>query len=90
MQQKTTQAPGPNGSGMTNGIAPEVHDRRAVLGKLVAGGVALAGCTLLPEKWLPPFVEFGILPAHAATSGVKFPEFAAAYGNHPSKVTMYF
>lgn len=80
MQQKTTQAPSPNGGGVTNETAPEVHDRRTVLGKFVAGGVALAGCTLLPEKWLPPFAEFGTLPAHAATSGVKFPESAAAYG----------
>lgn len=80
MQQKSTEIIGQHGTGMTNVTAPVIHDRRTVLGKLVVGGVALAGCTLLPEKWLPPFAEFGTLPAHAVTSGVKFPAAAAAYG----------
>ena len=80
MQQKTKQITGQNGLGTINGTAPATHDRRTVLGKLVVGGVALAGCTLLPEKWLPPFAEFGTLPAHAVTSGVKLPDSAVAYG----------
>lgn len=44
--------------------------RRTVIRKLAVGSVALAGCSMLPEKWTTPIMEFGSLPAHATTSGV--------------------
>ena len=43
--------------------------RRSVIKKMAVGSAALAGCSVLPEKWVPPLVEFGALPAHATTSG---------------------
>ncbi len=49
--------------------APENHDRRKILKKLAIGTAAVAGCSVLPSKWLSPVVEFGVLPAHAVTSG---------------------
>ena len=48
---------------------PVQLDRRSVIRKLAVGTAALAGCSVLPEKWTTPFVEFGTLPAHATTSG---------------------
>ncbi|CAK8725511.1 Twin-arginine translocation signal domain-containing protein [Candidatus Electrothrix laxa] len=44
--------------------------RRTVIRKLAIGSAALAGCSILPEKWTAPILEFGSLPAHATTSGV--------------------
>ena len=43
--------------------------RRSVIKKMAVTTAALAGCGALPEKWTSPLVEFGTLPAHAATSG---------------------
>jgi hypothetical protein len=43
--------------------------RRLVIRKMAVGTAAVAGCSLLPEKWVTPLVEFGTLPAHATTSG---------------------
>ncbi len=43
--------------------------RRSVIKKMAVGSAALAGCSVLPEKWVTPLVEFGALPAHATTSG---------------------
>ncbi|MEE4250241.1 MAG: hypothetical protein V2I38_06605, partial [Alcanivoracaceae bacterium] len=43
--------------------------RRTVIRKLAIGSAALAGCSMLPEKWMTPVMEFGSLPAHAITSG---------------------
>jgi hypothetical protein len=66
---------------------PAMHDRRTVLRKLAAGGIAVAGCAALPERWLPPMVEFATLPAHAATSAAAFPDAAVALGlKHRIKV----
>ncbi len=45
--------------------------RRAALRKIAAGTVALAGYSVLPKKWSTPIIEFGALPAHAATSGLE-------------------
>ena len=45
--------------------------RRTAIRKIAAGTVALAGCSMLPEKWSTPLVEFGSLPAHATTSGIE-------------------
>ncbi|MCI5126024.1 MAG: hypothetical protein D3925_16525 [Candidatus Electrothrix sp. AR5] len=44
--------------------------RRTVIRKLAIGSAALAGCSMLPKKWMTPVMEFGSLPAHATTSGV--------------------
>jgi hypothetical protein len=43
--------------------------RRTVIRKLAIGSAALAGCSMLPKKWMTPVMEFGSLPAHAITSG---------------------
>lgn len=43
--------------------------RRTIIRKLAIGSAALAGCSILPEKWTAPILEFGSLPAHATTSG---------------------
>ena len=43
--------------------------RRSVIKKMAVGTAALAGCSVLPERWTSPLVEFGTLPAHATTSG---------------------
>jgi len=49
---------------------PENQARRKTIKKLVVGAGALAGYSMLPEKWTKPVVEQIILPAHAQTSGV--------------------
>ena len=43
--------------------------RRTVIRKLAVGSAALAGCSILPDRWTAPVIEFGSLPAHATTSG---------------------
>lgn len=48
---------------------PQDFGRRKAMRKLAVGAVTLAGCSVLPEKWTSPMLEFGSLPAHAATSG---------------------
>jgi hypothetical protein len=50
-------------------IAEQRATRRSVIRKMAVGTAALAGCSVLPEKWVTPLVEFGTLPAHATTSG---------------------
>ena len=51
--------------------SPSVQtNRRTVIKKLAVGTAALTGCSLVPEKWTTPLVEFGALPAHATTSGL--------------------
>ena len=42
--------------------------RREVLKALAVVGGAAAASALLPEKWLKPVVEAGVLPAHAQSS----------------------
>lgn len=52
-------------------VAPiESRKRREILKKMAIGSTALAGCSILPEKWMSPLVEFGALPAHATTSAL--------------------
>ena len=51
------------------GSTPEDSDRRILLKKLAVGTAAVAGYSVLPNKWTSPIIEFGDLPAHAATSG---------------------
>lgn len=53
---------------------PQNNERRKVLKKLAIGTVAVAGCSVLPAKWTSPIVEFGVLPAHAVTSGATVSE----------------
>ena len=50
---------------------PSVEDkkRREIIKKFAVGTAAITGCSVLPEKWAAPLLEFGSLPAHAATSG---------------------
>ncbi len=48
----------------------ESRKRREVIKKLALGTAALTGCSMLPDKWTTPLVEFGALPAHATTSGL--------------------
>ena len=48
----------------------ENKNRREVVKKIALGTAALTGCSLLPEKWTTPLVEFGALPDHATTSGL--------------------
>lgn len=56
----------------TNTVEPKHNNhvnRRAVISKMAAGTAVLAGCSVLPDKWVAPLIEFGTLPAHATTSG---------------------
>ncbi len=43
-------------------------ERRKVIRKIAVGTAALVGCSILPDKWIPPLVQFGTVPAHAVTS----------------------
>ena len=43
-------------------------DRRQLLKTLVAAGGAGAILTLLPDVWIRPVVEIGVLPSHAQVS----------------------
>lgn len=49
-------------------ISIEDRNRRKIIKKIAAGTAALAGCSVLPDKWTSPLLEFGSLPAHATTS----------------------
>ncbi len=70
----------PDNSSAPDHLAPDNPDRRAALRKLAAGAAAVAGCSLLPEKWTPPFAEIGALPAHATTSGAALADSAQSRG----------
>ena len=48
----------------------ETLSRRKMLKTLVAAGGAVGAASFLPEKWLKPVVQSGVLPAHAAASVV--------------------
>ena len=64
--------PPEDGSKVVNqSVATELEskERRTLIRKLALGTAALAGCSVLPDKWTVPLVEFGVLPAHATTSG---------------------
>lgn len=47
--------------------------RRGALKKITAGVGVLAGCALLPERWVTPVIECIVLPAHPETSGTTSP-----------------
>ena len=56
----------------TKNFREEINQsRRSALRKIAAGTAALAGCSVLPDKWSTPLAEFGTLPAHATTSGIE-------------------
>ena len=44
-------------------------DRRKTIKKIAVGIGVLTGSSVLPEKWIKPFVGQTVLPAHAQTSG---------------------
>ncbi|MCI5210116.1 MAG: twin-arginine translocation signal domain-containing protein [Candidatus Electrothrix sp. ATG2] len=48
--------------------APDSENRRKALKTLAIGAGALAGSTVLPERWVSPVIESIALPAHAQTS----------------------
>lgn len=54
---------------LTNNTEEVDHKRRKIVRKIAVGSAALACCSVIPEKWTTPIVEFGSLPAHATTSG---------------------
>ena len=69
-KEKTYENLLPTAYEQINIVAPESPARRLAIRKLVIGTAALAGCSVLPDKWTIPLVEFGTLPAHATTSGL--------------------
>lgn len=44
--------------------------RRSIVRKTAVASAALACCSIIPDRWTTPLVEFGTLPAHASTSGL--------------------
>ena len=54
------------------GETPKEHrarmGRRQLLKTLIAAGGMTVASTLLPNKWVKPLVEVGVLPAHAQAS----------------------
>lgn len=51
-------------------VALENSGRRKAVKTIVSSTAALAAYHVLPAKWEMPIMEFGLLPAHAVTSGV--------------------
>ncbi|MCI5164934.1 MAG: twin-arginine translocation signal domain-containing protein [Candidatus Electrothrix sp. GM3_4] len=47
---------------------PDSPHRRKALKTLAVGVGALAGSTVLPEKWVTPIIQGIVLPVHAQTS----------------------
>jgi len=54
--------------------------RRKAIKKIAAGAAALAGYSVLPQRWTTPVIDVMALPAHAQTSGPG--QGAAASGNY--------
>jgi hypothetical protein len=52
--------------------------RRKLLKLIAAGGGALAGLTLLPDKWVKPVLGSGVLPVHAASSTTSSPTISSS------------
>ncbi|MCI5140667.1 MAG: hypothetical protein D3909_02850 [Candidatus Electrothrix sp. ATG1] len=55
-----------------NTNAPDSPLRRKTIKTLAAGVGALAGTSVLPDKWVTPVIQGIALPAHAQTSAVTF------------------
>lgn len=49
---------------------PDNQSRRKAIKKIAVGVGALAGYSVLPQKWTQPIIDNIVLPAHAQTSGV--------------------
>ena len=58
------------GREMENRDSQVDKSRRKALKKIAVGAGFLAGCAVLPEKWITPVIGQIVLPAHAATSGL--------------------
>jgi len=54
----------------------QLFNRRDALKVLAAIGGAAAASTLLPEKWIQPVVEAGVLPTHAQSTLLCEPPYA--------------
>jgi hypothetical protein len=50
-------------------------DRRQLLKALIAAGGAGTILTLLPDRWIRPIIEVGVLPSHAQVSYTPTPSF---------------
>jgi len=49
--------------------------RRELLKAMIAGSGAVAASTMLPDQWVKPVVEVGVLPAHAQASQAPLLEY---------------
>lgn len=67
-------------------------DRRRLLKTLVAAGGAGAILTLLPDAWIRPVVEVGVLPSHAQVSYTPTPSSVSplCYTPTPSPTTLCY
>lgn len=62
---------------------PAIVSRRRLLKSLVISGGAVAGLTMLPEKWTRPVVEAGELSVHAeASPALRISDLTLFYDNH--------
>jgi hypothetical protein len=59
-----------DGSKLEASESEKALTRRQVLKAIAAGSGAVAAATLLPDRWVEPVVEGGVLPAHAQISEV--------------------
>ena len=79
---KSTKKESPDRAPFSKNLPPsselQSKERRTVIRKLALSTAALAGCSLIPDKWTTPIIEFGALPAHATTSGTSQAAAAAA------------
>jgi hypothetical protein len=67
-------------------------DRRQLLKTLIAAGGAGAILTLLPDVWIRPVVEIGVLPSHAQVSYTPTPSSMSplCYTPTPSPTTLCY
>jgi hypothetical protein len=63
-----SQLEGQGMSKFTRDNKPDSGDRRKTLKTLAVGVGALAGSTVMPDKWITPVIKGFVLPAHAQTS----------------------
>lgn len=67
MNQLSSDAPKQNESAPKKG-----RGRRELLKAMVASSGAVAASMILPDQWVKPVVEVGVLPAHAQTSSLEY------------------
>jgi len=63
-----------------------IHDRRAVLRKVLAASGVIAGVHFIPSGWVKPVIEKVVLPAHAQTS-IVLPSCSTVVNSSPRTVT---